>query len=218
MGITVKDVEIEVKRLVGQKNYPCVAAIAALEQRDYQLAVFDKIADDLCTIELAAELHKFIGEYDATPKTYLSFIAAFSAPEIASEAEFEALLWRQLQLLHNHDKLTYGWDPEVNSDPQAKDFCFSFAERGFFVVGLHPRASRLSRQLPFPALVFNLSEQFERLYENGQFESLKNTIRSRDLLFQGSVNPMVLGEWEDAEAAQYSGRNVDRSWECPFKV
>ena len=44
---------------------------------------------------------------------------------------------------------------------------FSLSGTAFFVVGLHPNASRPARQFSSPVLVFNLHAQFERLRADG---------------------------------------------------
>src|SRR6476620_7390004 len=70
-------------------------------------------------------------------------------------------------------------------------FAFSLAGTAYFVVGLHPAASRIARRTPLPTLVFNLHEQFEELRQSERFERMRDTIRRRDQALQGSVNPMV---------------------------
>jgi FPC/CPF motif-containing protein YcgG len=54
-----------------------------------------------------------------------------------------------------------------------------------------PRASRHAHRAASPALVFNLHAQFEALRESGGFERMRDKIRERDGLLQGSINPMV---------------------------
>ena len=49
------------------------------------------------------------------------------------------------------------------------NFGFSFAGRGFFVIGLHPASSRLARRFPWPTLVFNAHFQFDRLKADGRY-------------------------------------------------
>ena len=83
------------------------------------------------------------------------------------------------------------WAPEVSADPKDPHFGFSVGGTPFFIVGLHPRASREARRMPLPILVFNLHEQFEALRESGGFERMRDAIRRRDEELQGSVNPMV---------------------------
>lgn len=125
-------------------------------------------------------------------------------------------MWKLFQAMHDHDRMEFAWDTPVGSDPMRSDFSFSIAGRAFFVVELHPGASRLSRRAPFPCLVFNFQDQFESLKESGKFQSMQAVIRDRDLQLQGSANP-VLARFADAsEARQSSGRAVGANWRCPF--
>ena len=130
------------------------------------------------------------------------------------EAEWERVVWEQLQSLHEIDRTD--WDATVSSDPTDSNFSFSFAGTGFFVVGLHQGASRLSRQFAWPTMVFNVHGQFERLREEGHFERMQSTIRARDLKLQGSLNPNLSDFGKQSEAKQYSGRPVEKEWKCPF--
>ena len=64
-------------------------------------------------------------------------------------------------------------DPSVSSNPAEPDFSLSFGGRAFFVVGLHPNASRPARRFPRPSLVFNLHKQFEWLRNSGVYERMR---------------------------------------------
>ena len=103
------------------------------------------------------------------------------------------------------------------SEPDSPHFSLSFAGEAFFVVGLHPKASRPARRFSSPALVFNLHAQFEELREAGRYEKLRPSILQRDEVLAGSANPMLARHGEVSEARQYSGRAVDEGWRCPFK-
>lgn len=143
------------------------------------------------------------------------FVAIFDTNEISSEEEFETLLWNQLNYIHQQDM--HDWDPTVNSDPAHSNFSFSIAGHAFFVIGMHPNASRKARRSPKPTIAFNLHVQFEKLREMGVFQNIRDRIRKRDKKLQGSVNPMVRDFGDSREAMQYSGRKVDTNWICPFK-
>ena len=88
--------------------------------------------------------------------------------------------------------------------------------KGFFVIGMHPGASRLARRFQCPVLVFNLHSQFEQLRADGRYDKLRSTIVARDIAFSGSGNPMLATYGQRSEARQYSGRRVDDDWVCPF--
>jgi uncharacterized protein YcgI (DUF1989 family) len=53
---------------------------------------------------------------------------------------------------------------------------------------------------------------------SGRSIDFENTIRSRDLELQGSLNPMVADHGAASEARQYSGRAVSDSWLAPLEV
>ena len=148
----------------------------------------------------------------------MSMIASFRSPEITSELHFEELLWKQLQAIHEIDRQHFSWDQSVSNDPSDGSFSLSVGGRAFFVVGLHPLASRRARRFPRPVLVFNLHEQFDRLRKRGKFEMMKTIIRARDMDYSGSINPMVSDHGDTSEARQYSGRAVPEGWRCPFHV
>ena len=81
---------------------------------------------------------------------------------------------------------------------------------------MHPNSSRKARKSPKPTLVFNLHSQFEKLREMGVYDQVRDRIRNRDLQKNGSINPMMMDFGKRSEAAQYSGREVNNNWECPF--
>ncbi len=146
---------------------------------------------------------------------FASLVAVFRATDVVDESEFETLLWRQLELLHEADGRP--WDPRVSDDPANPHFAFSVGGTAFFVVGLHPESSRIARRTPLPTLVFNLHEQFEELRGSDRFDRMRDTIRRRDGALQGSLNPMVADHGRSSEARQYSGRAVPADWEAPVR-
>jgi FPC/CPF motif-containing protein YcgG len=168
------------------------------------------------TAVLAHDLWLYVQERPTFHSEYATFAASFLAPIVMDEKNWEELLWAQLQSLHDLDSSYYGWDKTVNSNPESPDFSFSFAETGFFVVGLHPSSSRQSRRFKWATLVFNAHSQFEHLRQQNQFERMRQTIRARDLKLQGSLNPNLSDFGEQSEARQYSGRAVEQEWKCPF--
>ena len=104
----------------------------------------------------------------------------------------------------------------MSSDPDDPHFSLSFGGEAFFVVGIHPNASRPARRFAKPALVFNLHDQFERLRAEGRYEGMREKILVRDEALAGSRNPMLERHGAASEARQYSGRVVDEGWACPF--
>ena len=142
----------------------------------------------------------------------------FEGPETIGERSFEQFLWARAESLTNKDTwLGAPRDQSVSDDPDDPHFSLSFAGEAFFIVGLHPQASRPARRFVRPVLVFNLHDQFERLREQGRYEKMRETIISRDIDLSGSANPMLARHGTMSEARQYSGRQVDANWTCPFR-
>lgn len=107
-------------------------------------------------------------------------------------------------------------DHRVSVDPDDPHFSLSFGGEAFFVVGLHPHASRPARRFERPALIFNLHDQFEQLRAAGIYDRMRETIVARDVALAGEPNPMLAPHGTISEARQYSGRAVDDDWICPF--
>lgn len=205
--------ELLSERILGPE-YPCLGARSVFKRERATVVLHD----DLEAPETARALLEQLREYAATvdpEEGFVSFVAGFRGPEVRDEKHFEEMLWGLLQRLHDVDEQP--WAPEVSADPNDPHFAFSVAGTPFFIVGLHPKASREARRMPLPVLVFNLHEQFESLREEGGFERMRDTIRRRDEELQGSINPMVSDHGETSEARQYSGRKLEKAWEAPFE-
>ncbi|MAP80383.1 MAG: hypothetical protein CL526_04780 [Aequorivita sp.] len=197
-----------------KKDHPCIMANTVFSMDKYSINYYDKLGSIKTAKALLADLTHYVENYNFDNKEFESFIAVFPETEVVSEIEFEKLLWQQLQFLHNLDTVT--WDENVSSDPEDSNFSFSLAGKAFYVVGLHPKASRMARRAPYTTLVFNLHSQFEKLREMGVYKNVRDKIRERDKELQGSVNPVLEDFGESSEARQYSGRNVGEAWKCPF--
>lgn len=205
------------RALVQNPQFACVAAKSAFNKNNYRFGLFDGELGSASTTEnLSQSLCRFVEEQDETLREngFSTFVASFTGPLVFDEIQFEALLWKQLQLLHEGD--TSAWDKSVSRDVDQADFAWSFGGRAFFVVGLHPAASRLTRRFAFPTLVFNSHFQFEELRASGKFPTMQTAIRSRDMKLQGSLNPNLSDFGDRSDARQYSGRAVEEEWKCPF--
>jgi FPC/CPF motif-containing protein YcgG len=201
---------------IGEKEFPCVAAKTALSWNQINCLVVDHMAcpkDDAAILDF---LYGFVDAYRSSEKLYHSAAIIFRGPTEPSEAMFEELFWQRLQALANLDAQRYGHDPRVVADPASPLFSFSLKEEAFFVVGLHPGSSRPARQFQYPTLVFNAHAQFERIRENGRYDHLRDTIRTRDVAYSGSINPMLQNFGAASEVYQYTGKVYDDAWKCPF--
>lgn len=204
------------RRHVANQDFPCIGAKAAVNGNCYRFGFYAEMNQPESTAGLAHDLWAYSREQATFKTNYATFTASFALPNVTDEKSWEKMLWTQLENLHELDRRHYAWDKTVSSNPEDANFSFSFAETGFFVVGLHPASSRISRRFPWATLVFNAHAQFERLREENQFERMQETIRARDLKLQGSLNPNLSDFGKQSEAKQYSGRAVEENWKCPF--
>lgn len=198
---------------VAAEGFPCLGARSVFQRGGATVRVYETLAGPQTAAPLLADLSAFAGKADVSGDL-VSFVAAFRGPGITDEEHFERLLWTQLQAVTDIDGT--GWNPNVSSNPGDDNFGFSAAGTAFFIVGLHPRASRLARRSDVPILVFNLHEQFEAMRESGHYARMRDTIRRRDHSLQGSINPVLTDHGELSEARQYSGRDVGPDWFAPF--
>lgn len=198
--------------------FPCVGAKAALSRDDLTIVVARDLTSGWDDLRIYPALLAFVSRYKREPGLFRSFVVLFEGPDTLSEAEFEHHLWARVQSLSDKDAwLGLPYDKRVEAHPADKHFSLSFGGEAFFVVGLHPNASRRARRFEAPALVFNLHDQFEQLRADGRYEKLRERIIERDLEYSGSINPMLALHGEASEARQYSGRVVDEAWVCPFR-
>ena len=191
-----------------------MGAKSAVNQNSYRLGVYGELGSGAATPALARDIASFVADADSIDAEFATLIAVFESPSDIQPTAFEALLWQQLQQLHDADEAP--WDKAVSSNPDDPHFSFSFARTAFFVVGLHPASERLSRRFPWPALVFNPHAQFERLRAEDRWERMQHVIRAREIQLQGAINPVLRDFGKESEARQYSGCPVEASWRAPF--
>ena len=208
-----------VKAFIADKSFPCVGAKSALNRDRMWLEDFGAMGTPESTRQFRKALMRYSQAFPDPGTAPVSFVAMFDKVGVDDEVAFESLLWEQLQALHNQDREEgIGWDGNVSNDPSNKNFSFSVGGRAFFVVGLHPGASRMARRTPVPCIVFNFHNQFESLKSSGKYTGMQDAIRTRDTALQGSVNPVLARFGESSEAIQYSGRAAGSSWKCPFST
>ncbi|MDQ3079430.1 MAG: YqcI/YcgG family protein [Pseudomonadota bacterium] len=205
------------RTFITDRSFPCVGAKAALQRDGMRFVVardFRSAWDDLRIMPALLDLAK---SYRDDPEPFQSLIVLFETGAPEDEHSFEQGLWTRLQSLSDKDEwLGQPGDPRVSHDPDDPHFAMSFGGEGFFVVGLHPQASRPARRFETPAMVFNLHDQFETLRADGRYGKLRDAILERDLASAGSSNPMLAQHGSSSSARQYSGRVVGGDWRCPF--
>ena len=218
MCITEAEIIEQYLEHLKEKEFPCVAARAALSLDQVSCMVASHLAcpkDDAAIVQF---LYGFIAQYRASETHYHSAAIIFRGPQIPDEPMFDALLWQRLQALADLDAQQYAYDARVSADPASPNFSFSIGQEGFYIIGLHPHSSRKARQFPYPVLVFNPHAQFEELRAHAHYDRMKKTVRKRDVAYSGSVNPMLNDFGDASEAFQYSGRQYNADWQCPLKI
>ena len=207
---------------VDAPDFPCVGAKAALSREALRARSFGRLGDRANDAPILDALAEFARELDAAEPNSLtlnSFAAVFNGPGDTDEGRFEALLWSQLQRLHDLDvRRGQPWAEGVSRDPDDPSFSLSLGGHAYFVIGLHPGASRLARRFARPVLVFNSHRQFDRLRADGRYAKMQAATRERDLALQGSLNPNLADFGTAPETRQYSGRAVEPGWTCPFRA
>jgi FPC/CPF motif-containing protein YcgG len=212
------DLEEEFNDIIRDAAFPCVGAKSALARGSLKVFPARDLTSAWNDVAIHRELLAWSRDYRDQPEGLRSLAVVYESPLDLSEADFEAWMWRRIQSFADKDAwLGQPYDRSVSPDPEDPHFSLSFGGNAFFVVGLHPRASRPARRFPRPTMVFNLHEQFERLRDEGRYERLRQRILERDLAIAGSLNPMLARYGEASEARQYSGRKVGEDWACPFR-
>ncbi len=200
------------------KEFPCIAAKAALARKNVTCMVADNMACPKDDTDIIRFLNDFVDEFRSSVDTYHSAAIIFAGPDINNEEIFDELLWERLQALEILDAKSYDYDGRVDADPSSAKFSFSIKGEAFYIIGLHPASSRVARRFMYPTLVFNPHVQFEQLRVTSKYDNMKNSVRRRDVAYSGSVNPMLEDFGQSSEVYQYSGRKYDENWQCPLKI
>jgi FPC/CPF motif-containing protein YcgG len=202
---------------ISSPAFSCVAAKAAISSGGYRFGYYPGFGDPRTTQGLARDLAAFAAERASMRVPYATFVATFNQTGVESERGFERHLWRLLQRLADLGSPHYPWDETVSNDAADSNFAFSFGGEAFFVVGMHPNSSRLSRRFFLPAVAFNAHRQFVDARRNGRYGRIQRLVREQEFILQGSINPELREFGTRSEARQYSGRATEQSWRCPFR-
>ncbi len=210
--------EEEFLALIREPDFPCVGAKSAAARDMVRVVPARDLTSAWNDVPIHDALLEWAWEYRDDKEGFRSLAVVFEGPLDLSEEDFEEAMWNRIQSLADKDCWRgQHYDEGVSADPEDPKFSLSFGGQAFFVVGLHPNASRPARRFPRPALVFNLHDQFERLRAEGRYDKMRKTIIQRDVALAGEPNPMLARHGEASEARQYSGRAVDEDWACPFR-
>ena len=213
-----QELETLIENHVGEPGFPGVGAKAALAHGTLKVLACNRIDSAWDDLRIHDALLSWAREYRAAPGLFRSFAVIFDRLGNLDEHAFEEAMWARVQSLSDKDVWRgQDYDSRVSADPGEPHFSLSFGGEAFFVVGLHPNASRPARRFARPAMIFNLHDQFEELRRAGKYEGMREKIMTRDEALAGSRNPMLARHGEASEARQYSGRAVGDEWRCPFR-
>ena len=207
-------IDRDIQSFVVDGAHPCIMAKSVFKMKNYDLHAYADMQGETQIKELLADLETYLQDAGRDSMNFRSFVAVFPNNKFSDEISFENALWATLQQLHEADEMP--WDESVSRNPDDTEFSFSLLGKAFYVIGLHPQSSRMARQAPYTTLVFNLHQQFEKLREIGTYQNVRDMIRKNDEKLQGSINPVLKDFGDDSESRQYSGRNVESNWKCPF--
>jgi len=208
---------IQFHNLISSPEFPCVGAKSALAKGQLNVLIARDIRSNWDDKRIYEGISEVVRRYRGNNALFQSYAVIFEGPTDLTENDFERSLWKRAESLTNKD-VWLGKPPDrrVSQDPSDPHFSLSFEEEAFFIVGMHPNASRPARRFCRPTLVFNLHDQFEQLREAGKYEKMRQVIINRDTEIAGEPNPMLARHGETSEARQYSGRMVEDGWKCPF--
>ncbi|WP_245372891.1 guanitoxin biosynthesis heme-dependent pre-guanitoxin N-hydroxylase GntA [Crossiella equi] len=218
MSRTAEAAQVDLQEVVDHvsaEDFTCLGARAALRKKTISVHHYGEFGASAEIGQMHEDLVTFTRTTQFSAKSFASFVAVFDEMDCPAEAHFERRLWELLQALHGHDAaLGHGWHPDYETDPASPRFAYCVGGHPFFVVGMHPGASRPTRRFRRPAMVFNSHIQFWALQEH--FFTMRERIREREIAAHGSVNPSFLA-YED-EARHYGGRFTEGDWACPFRA
>lgn len=211
------------RNYVKDRAFPCVGAKSALATGSLEIKLCHDITsawdDVLIHRDLLTWSRDYVIDRDGGKIQFRSLAIVFRQSRVLSETVFEQQMWERIQSLSDKDDwLEQPYDPSVSNDTDDPHFALSFGGQAYFVVGMHPGASRPARRFERPTMVFNLHDQFVQLRETQRYERMRETILARDEALAGDINPMLKRHGEASEAAQYSGRQVGDDWECPLRA
>lgn len=204
------------ERFVLRTDFPCVGGKASLKAGGLNAFEAGDLRKSGHDANVLLRLQMFPHE-EISEQRFSSLAVLFPETPPLTEPEFEEHLWTRLNNLHQLDRQKFSCDADISEDPQSPDFGMSFGGHGFYVIGMHPGASRMSRRTPCATLIFNPHKQFDLLRQAGHYDRIKAVVRNRDIALQGHGNPMLADHGERSEAVQYSGRMAGGQWQCPFK-
>ena len=209
--------EESIREFIQDQRFPCVGAKSAVQKGRMTVYIARSMESSWDDVAIQDRLMRFAWDYSREPTLFTSFAVVFEGPLQLSEENFERNLWDRVQSLTDKD----AWhgqhhDPRVSADPEDPHFALSFGGQAFFVVGLHPQASRPARRFYQPTNVLNHHDHLKNQRSHNPYEKLRDAILDRDVKLAGNINPMLARHGTVSEARQYSGRVIEPDWSCPY--
>ena len=129
-------------------SFPCVGAKSAAATGGIEIVPARRIDSAWNDLKIHDALLEWAWRYrDDDDDGFRSLVVIFEGPCDLSEAEFEDAMWARIQSLADKDAWRgQSYDPRVSADAADPKFSLSFGGEAFFVVGLHPNASRPARR------------------------------------------------------------------------
>ena len=137
------ELENDFKAFIADSAFPCVGAKSAVAKGTMDILIAQDIRSNWNDRLIYNALTKVAATYREDRALFRSFAVIFNGPCGLTEQEFEHFLWARAESLTNKDTwLGRPHDNRVSDDPQDPHFSLSFNGEAFFIVGLHPAASR----------------------------------------------------------------------------
>lgn len=203
---------------IEDKLFPCLAAHTALTKNHVKIKIAGHMGCPHHDHGIVSFMHEFVDDFRNATDDFFSAVVLFPNTLISDEEMFDNYFWQRLQAISDIDATHYAYDHRVDPDVLSPHFSFSLKEEAFYIIGGHPVSSRLARRFPVPGMVFNAHAQFQKLREEYHYNKMQQVVRKRDVVYSGSVNPMLADFGEASEVFQYSGRQYDKNWKCPLII
>ena len=151
-------IEEEFRARIIEPDFPCVGAKSALATDNLRILRARNLNSAANDVAIHLELLQWSRKYRDEPEGLRSLAVIFDGPAKMSERQFERAMWERIQSFADKDaRLGQPYDSAVSPDPADPHFSLSFGGSAFFVVGLHPLASRPAPALSAPSSGFQSS-------------------------------------------------------------
>ena len=200
----------EFKRHFIKAGHPWKKESKPVGLHDVTFRTYDALGSQKTEIELLADLEDFIKFCKNYENDCATFIATFPKRKYYTETQFEKLLWKQLRYLHLVDMKP--WKHSATHELTDDKFLFSLAGQPFYVMGTHPGSETKAQRSPYPALIFNLTEDFAKSAKEKSNKKTHTELKDYYLIHEDPMgsDPMSQGYALEIEARQYGKRELPR--------